>query len=130
MKLFLGGAAGLVVAFLCVWLIEAIGHSVFPLPAGTDIADPADKARIMASMPVAAKSVVILAWFVAALVGGWVGDRIAGRGLPGWIVAVLLVGAGIATMIAIPHPAWMWAAGIILPLIAAAIAQRLAGVRL
>jgi hypothetical protein len=125
MKLFLGGAAGLVVAFLCVWLIEALGHSIFPLPTGTDVTDPADQARLMETMPFAAKAVVLIAWFVAALAGGWVGNRIAERALPGWIVAILIIAAGVATMVMIPHPAWMWAGGIILPLLGAWLAQRL-----
>ena len=125
MKLFLGAAAGLVVAFLCVWLIEALGHSIFPLPTETGLTDPADKARLMEAMPVAAKAVVLVAWFVAALAGGWVGDRVAQRALPGWIVAFLLIVAGVATMLEIPHPAWMWAGGIVLPLLGAWLAQRL-----
>lgn len=32
-------------------------------------------------------------------------------------------------MLMIPHPAWMWAGGILLPLLAAWIADRLAGRR-
>ena len=37
-----------------------------------------------------------------------------------------IVAAGVATMVMIPHPAWMWAGGILLPLIAGWIADRLA----
>ena len=34
MKIVLGVVAGLVVAFLCVMGIEAVGHSLYPPPAG------------------------------------------------------------------------------------------------
>jgi hypothetical protein len=106
-----------------------IGHSLYPTPAGLDINDPADQARVMAAMPAAAKAFVLLGWFVGALAGAWTANRIAGRSLAGWIVALLVIVAGVATMVMIPHPAWMWAGGILLPLLAGWIAERVSGRR-
>lgn len=128
MKIVLGVVAGLVVAFLCVMGIEAIGHSLYPPPAGLDLTNPADVERLMAMAPAAALAFVVLAWFVGALLGAWTANAIAKRGLAGWLVAGLVVAAGVATMLMIPHPGWMWAAGILLPLVAAWLAQRLSGV--
>jgi hypothetical protein len=128
MRMIGGVVAGLIVAFLCVYGIETIGHSLYPPPPGFDLSNPDDMARMIAVMPVGAKVAVVLGWFVGALVGALVADKIARRGLAGWIVAILVVAAGIATMVMIPHPAWMWVAGIGLPLLAAWLAQRLARV--
>jgi len=122
----MGVIAGVVVAFLCVFGVEMIGHSLYPPPAGLDLDNPADQARVMEAMPSAAKAMVLAAWFVGALAGAWTANRIAGRGLAGWIVALLVIAAGIATMVMIPHPAWMWAGGVLLPLLAAWIADRMA----
>jgi len=130
MKTVLGVVAGIVVAFLCVGGIEAIGHLIFPPPPDTDLTDPAQVARIMELAPPAAIAFVALAWFVGALAGAFVADKIAGRALAGWVVALLVLAGGVATMMMIPHPMWMWAIGIALPLIAGWLAQRLAKVAL
>ena len=128
MRILLGVLAGAVLAGLCVYAVEMLGHSLFPLPAGLDPTDPADQKTLMAVMPAAAKAMVLLGWFIGALLGALAANRIARRALAGWIVALLVVVAGVATMIMIPHPAWMWAGGILLPLAAGWLARRLAGV--
>lgn len=128
MKIVLGVAAGLVVAFLCVMGIETVGHSLYPPPPDTDLSNPAHLERLMATIPSGAWAFVVGAWFVGALLGAWTANAIAKRGLAGWAVALLVVAGGVATMLWIPHPGWMWAAGILLPLIAAWLAQRLAKV--
>lgn len=129
MRMALGIVAGIVVAFVCVLGVEMVGHGLYPPPAGLDIHDPADQARLMDAMPAAAKALVLAGWFVGALLGAWTAIRIAGRSIAGWAVALLAIAAGIATMLMIPHPAWMWAGGILLPLLAGWIADRLAGRR-
>ncbi len=129
MRIVMGVVAGVVVAFLCVFAVEYVGHGLYPPPPGLDASNPADQARLMDAMPAAAKAMVLLAWFVGALAGAWTANRIAGRSLAGWIVALLVIAAGIATMVMIPHPAWMWAGGILLPLIAGWIADRLSARR-
>lgn len=126
MRIVMGVVAGIVVAFLCVFAVEYVGHNLYPPPAGLDPRNPADQARLMDSMPAAAKALVLLAWFVGALGGAWTANRIAGRSLAGWIVVALVIAAGIATMVMIPHPAWMWAGGIALPLLAGWMADRTA----
>ena len=125
MKTVLGVVVGAMSAFLCIFAIEAASHLLFPLPPGTDLSDPAEMARLMEVMPATALTLVLLAWFAGALVGAWAANTMAKRALAGWIVGLLVVAAGISTMIMIPHPAWMWAAGIGLPLAGAWISQRL-----
>ena len=128
MRLVLGVIAGFVVAILCVLAIEALGHSLYPPPAGIDATDPADQKRLMAVMPDAAKAFVIAGWFLGALLGGLVANKVARRALAGWIVAALIVAGGAYSMVAFPHPMWMIVGGVLLPLVAAWLAQRLAKV--
>jgi hypothetical protein len=126
MRLLMGIIAGIVVAFLCVFAIEFVCHSLYPPPAGLDLTNPADQARLMEVMPATAKALVVLAWFVGALAGAWVANRIAGNSLAGWVIAGLVIAGGVATMFMFPHPAWMWAGGILLPLLAGWLAARMA----
>jgi hypothetical protein len=129
MRSLLGVIAGAVVAFLCVMAVEYGAHMVYPPPPGFDFNDPEQLARAMAAAPTGAFAIVAAGWFVAALIGAWVAAAAAKRAVAGWIVTLIVVAACIANLLMIPgHPAWMWAAGILLPLIAGWLAQRLAGV--
>ena len=127
MKLAIGILVGAIVAISCVWAIEAVSHLIYPIPSGTDFDDPAVLATYFETVPLGGKLWIVAAWFVGALVGAWVANRIARRALAGWIVVSLVIAGGVATMLMITHPAWMWATGIGLPLIAGRLAQRLAG---
>ena len=127
MRIVLGVIAGVVVGFLCIWGIEQLGHLVYPPPPGTDFNDPEQAAQYMATAPTAALALVAAGWFVGALVGAWVACAVAKRALAGWIVALLVLAACIVILTLLPgHPGWMWAAGILLPLIGGWLAQRLA----
>lgn len=124
LKLVLGIVVGIVAAFATIFVAEMAGHSLFPPPAGVDYDDPAQLAAMMERLPLGGKVAVVVAWFLGALVGGAAANRIAGRALAGWIVAVAIVLAAYVTMATIPHPGWMWTAGVLLPLAAGWIAQR------
>ena len=129
MRIVLGVIAGVVVAFLCVMGIEYVGHIVYPPPPGTDFDDPEQVAELMASAPTAALAFVAAAWFIGALLGAWVANAVAKRAYAGWIVALLMLAGCIAMLLMIRgDPAWMWAAGILLPPIGGWLAQRLARV--
>ena len=71
-------------------------------------------------------SFIVGGLLIGALAGAWTANRIAGRTIAGWVVALLVIAGGVATMMMFPHPAWMWAGGILLPLLAGWIAARLA----
>lgn len=126
MRMVLGILAGLVVVFVCVAGIETLGHSIYPPPPGFDMTNPRDVDRLMDVMPTMALAFVVIAWFVGALAGALTANLIARRALAGLIVALCAMAFAVATMVMIAHPAWMWAAGIVLPLIAAFVAARFA----
>lgn len=128
MRILVGVIAGAVVAVLCIGGLEILGHQIYPPPADWEKASRAEMAEMIAQLPMGAFALVVGAWFFGALIGGWVGNAIAKRGVAGWIVALMVMAASIATVVMFPQPAWMWAAAILVPLVAGWLAQRLAKV--
>ncbi|WP_380878941.1 hypothetical protein ACFB49_19450 [Sphingomonas sp. DBB INV C78] len=130
LKLFLGIAVGIVIAFMTVAIAESVGHQLYPLPASIDPRDAAQLAGVMDAVPFGAKAVVLAAWFLGALIGGYLANRIADRAIAGWVVAAAVILSAVATMLVIPHPLWMWAGGMVLPVLAAWLSQQGARVTL
>lgn len=129
-RTLLGIVAGLVVMFVVIAGIEALGHLLHPPPPGLDAMDPARQAEFeqyIQSMPLLPKLTLVLAWVAGAFAGGWTAARIAVHPRIAAAVVALVVIAGVVGMIvAVPHPSWLAAAGLILPLPAALLAARLA----
>lgn len=124
----LAALAGLVTMGIAVFLIEGLGHLLYPLPPGTDLSDPDTQRRLVAMVPGPAKAFVVGAWAVGSFIGAWVAARLAtahrrGAALTVGAVMVVLVAVNVST---IPHPVWMVAAGLILPIPLALAALRLA----
>ncbi|MBT8103062.1 MAG: hypothetical protein KJO95_08850 [Gammaproteobacteria bacterium] len=102
------GLAGVVIAIALVWLIEMIGHSVYPPPADLDFADPDAMRAYIATLPIGAFAFVGGAWFIATLVGTSVACRIGGAKplIFAIVVGGLMLLATLANLIMIPHPLW------------------------
>jgi len=119
-------ASGAILAMLCIAVIETVGHAAFPPPPGTDATDPAQLARLMENVPAAALAFVAAGWFIGAFAGALAANLLARRARAGWAVAAMVVAGGVFTMVEIPHPLWMWAMGLTLPLLAGWLAHRCA----
>lgn len=109
---------GVLVGAAVVFGVETLGNLLFPLPEGIDGSDPDRFAEFLNAGPSPALISVLVAWALGALVGGAVAGKIARYQ---WQVASVTVGAlllvaGGATMLQVPHPLWMWIAGVVLPL--------------
>lgn len=103
-----GVLAGLVIAFVLIWLIEKLGHTVYPPPADLDFSDPEAIRPYLDTLPIFALLFPMLAWFIGTFTGSLVGSLI-GTARPLLFCAVVggLVLAGtIANLIVIPHPLW------------------------
>lgn len=123
------GIAGVVVAGLLVWVVEMIGHSAYPIPEGLDYRDTEAMTAYVAALPVGALLSVVIAWFLGALGGTFVGARIGTA--PPYIFAVLvggfvLLGIGL-NLVAIPHPTWMAVTGVVGTIVAAWLGMQLGG---
>jgi ABC-type xylose transport system permease subunit len=117
--------AGLVVAMVVIAGVEAVGHALYPPPPGLDLARAEDQARMMEALPTEAKVAVVVAWFLGSLAGACAAIAIARRVVPAWIVAVAIAGLGLWTTQMFPHPDWMLASAVVLPLVAVIVAKRL-----
>jgi len=104
----LGALAGILVAIVIVFAVEAIGHQVYPPPPGIDLRDPEALRTIMQHLPMGGLLVVLAGWMLAAGIGAWTALRIsrAGAPRPGVVVGAFLVAATIYNFWTIPHPVW------------------------
>lgn len=128
-RTILGVIAGLATMFVVIMAIEALGHAIYPPPAGLNPMLTEDLAKIMTAMPAAAKAMVLVAWVAGAFAGGWVAARIARQHprIAAVIVAAMVVAGVIGMILQMPgHPLWMSGLGLLLPIPAALIAARLA----
>ena len=119
-----GIVIGIVTAMIVVSVVEAIGLRIFPPPADINLSNAADLQRLIETMPAAGKSMVLAAWFLGAFIGGWVALIITQWRMSPWIICTVIIAGGIWSMVMIPHPAWMMAAGVALPLLAALLVLR------
>ena len=110
--------AGLVVAIALMLAMEALGAWLFPLPLDARIAGEEDLARLVAQAPPGKLALVLVGWCLAALAGAWVAARLslARTSMAALAVGALIVGGVILNVMALPHPAWMIAGGLLLPL--------------
>jgi hypothetical protein len=109
----LGGIVGLVAATITIFVVEMTGHRIWPLPAGLDIHETPD---FLSRMPVMALAWIVLGFAAGAFVGGLVAAAISRGRKASMVVGALLLVATILMFFEIPHPGWMIAAGLIVPL--------------
>jgi hypothetical protein len=99
---------GVIAAVVLIIAIEALGHSLYPLPASIDVTDTDAMKAYVTTLPVTALLIVMAAWIVATLVGGLLACFIA-RETPliysAIIGGLVLLGTTINLM-SLPHPLW------------------------
>jgi len=99
---------GIVAAVAIVAAVEAIGHSVYPIPPDVDVNDPVRFENYVASLPFGAFLFVLASWNFGAFGGGLLAVFIA-RHKPfiyATIVGAFVLVASVANLIMIPHPLW------------------------
>jgi hypothetical protein len=121
-----GIVAGIVTGVVLVFAVEMASSLIYPVPSGVNTADPAAMAAHVATLPVAAKLMVLFAWGLGSFAAGAVAARAARRGeWPGWVAGAIPLLAGIVTMMQAPHPVWMVIVGMLVLTLPAIIAARL-----
>jgi len=115
------GIAGVVIAVALVWLVEMLGHTVYPPPTDLNFADADAMRAYTATLPIGAFLFVGGAWFVATLCGTFAACKI-GSAKPvifaGVVGGIMLI-ATAANLIMISHPLWFSILGIIGIIVAA-----------
>lgn len=120
--------AALVVNLAVAAAAEAGLSLAFPPPRGINLSDPAQRDAFMAALPALAYLGLLAGWAVGAFAASATAYFIAGRKV--WAA---FAGAGVnlfgvlITVATLPHPLWVAAAGLILPVIAAVTVPRFGG---
>lgn len=107
--------AGVFAAGLVVFIVEMAGHKIYPVPADLNYNDKEALAAHVKSLPVGA-----LLWLIAA----WLSGSFCGSALVSYLdtlqayrnhiwVGVTLLLATAMNLVAVPHPFWMWIAGLV-----------------
>ncbi len=108
LKNVLGVVVGLFIGLVMLGFIEFVGQLVFAPKEGVDINDPVAMQELQTNQPIPKLVVLLAAWSLGAVAGGWVCCELAG---PQRIKAALVVGfllqlISIRVFMKVPHPLW------------------------
>ena len=115
MRRVIGIVAGLVTGFVLVYLLQMLGHLIFPPPKGIDMMNREEIARIMDEIPLGGHLSVVIAWFVGTLGAAFVATRVGQETTmtAAYIIGGIEIGFGAINFLSIPHPTWMIVAGLL-----------------
>jgi hypothetical protein len=117
--------AGISVAFLLIYLMEMLGMQLFPPEKKFKPENLVQLKELLASIPIAALIVVILAHGCAVLAGAWVINRIEPSAQVGLLVFFLLIFVSTAmNLLTLPHPFWFEVTDMAVVLVSGLIAWR------
>ncbi len=120
--------AGIVTAFASIYLIEMLGHTLYPPPPDLDFSNPEAIRPYIATLPIIALLFPMFGWFIGAFAGSLVAN-FCGDAKPyvfAGIVGGLVLAATIANLIMIPHPLWFSITSLIGIVASAWLAARIA----
>lgn len=113
--------AGVIFAGIVIYVLETIGHQVYPPPADLDTKNLEAMKAYIATLPMGAMLFVLLAYIVGSFAGGWLAVKIARTSqmhVPLTVGGVQLF-LGIINLVMIPQPMWFAVASVIVFLPAA-----------
>ena len=128
-KKILAGVVGVIVAFVLVWLVQKVGHTVYPPPVDLDWQDTEAVRTFIGTLPTGAFLFVIASYFIGAFCGTLAACKIAGsnRFVFALIVGGLMLAATAMNLVMIPHPMWFSVLAIIAIVVAAWLGLKLGG---
>ncbi len=125
MRAFLGILLGAGIAVVVIWLMTGVAHVFYPGSfAEAALTPPGEFADPLVMVPLRAKLVLILGWFLGALAGASVTNLVTRHGYLGWVVAGLVVLYGLLLSILYPHPTWLALSAVVLPLLGGYLARK------
>ena len=111
--------SGLFAMMIVITTVEIVNAKyLFPPPPGLDLTNAETIANFASTMPTGALAIVLLGWLLGVLVGASVAAWIATRHRMACALAIGAVDVVLtaANAVSIPHPTWVMAAGILLPI--------------
>ena len=122
----IGAVVGIVLAMVVVAAVQTVGHFLFPSPEFPANPTPEEWNEAMLAVPFGAKFMVVLSWFLGALIGVWASLWISkGARRSALIVAGGMLLLTTMVLLSATHPSWMMAAGLFLPVAATFLASRI-----
>jgi hypothetical protein len=113
--------AGVILAGIITYAVQAIGHQVYPPPENLDTKNMEAMKAYVATLPMGALLFVLLSYIVGSFAGGWLAAKIARTSqlhVPLTVGGVQLF-FGLINLVMIPHPMWFAIASVIVFLPAA-----------
>jgi hypothetical protein len=111
----LGLLAGLVVGLLVYNAMRMLLFYSFPPPPSLDMARPEDLPLLLANFPSQFLVMILLAWSVGVLSGGYTATRISKQGpVAAWLVGLFLIATGLFPLMIKGYPLWFIIMGILL----------------
>ncbi len=105
---------GILAGMVAIFLLQLVGHRLYPPPPGLDPANVEAFKAFVATAPVGMLLSVIVAWAGGAFVGGFVAALLSERRrvLHGLAVGGIQTLLAIAQLSMIPHPLWFTVLGV------------------
>jgi hypothetical protein len=105
-KRILSVFAGLITAFIVIFLLENLWKVIYPPPANLNLEDKAVWSELMKTMPMGALWCLILGYAAGSFAGGLVAAKVAVNVRVSIVVGAILMVGGIANLVMIEHPLW------------------------
>ena len=99
--------SGVIIGGAVIYLVESIGHKIYPLPENLDWTDAEALGDHIATLPIGAFVMVLLAYLLGSLAGGFMTVLYKNSGMSNSItVGIILTLLGLLNLIMIQHPTW------------------------
>jgi hypothetical protein len=118
--------AGFVVANIVIFALEALGHAIYPPPAGLDLTKPEAFRTMVSQMPPGAFVLLVIGWLAGTAAGVATAQRINRKPtfVPGLVVGTMLFAATAYNFSIIPHPIWVVVAALVgIPVVTGLVAR-------
>ena len=119
--------AAIVTGGVVVFLMDVLGHSIYPAPTGLDPARPETISEFLKSAPIGALVFIALAQAAGAFSGGFIAWIISKKQRVALIYGVIALAFGVMNLLVVPHPVWLAAILILLPIPSALLGSKSAG---
>ena len=107
---------GILSATVFIYIIESLGHLVYPPSEDLDLKNPDTIKSIMKDVPAGALLFVLLAYALGSFFGGLITAIISksSKVINAIIVGIVLLIFGLINLLIIPHPVWFTVVSILL----------------
>ena len=116
--------AAIVTGGIVVFILDFVGHAIYPVEPGLDLSRPESVSEYMKSIPVGALMLVAFSQAAGAYSGGFVSGLISKSRTVALAYGVFALLLGVLNLLAIPHPVWLSVVLILVPVPAAVLGFR------